>query len=176
MIGGVKDDIGKAETRAVEKIDSKVDDLALKLGTRMAKAEGDLARLSTEVANTRSQLQSLQLAANEIEKLLPSLVERLVRSTRLDPPAAAREGRRHRPLPDDQPRTPGSRSAHEKGYWIARRSLRLWPVVGNQLEEAVVSFCSIALLVIYVHSVLPPLLPCLYTCAYCIARENKAHS
>ena len=142
MIGGVKDDIGKAETRTVQKIDSKVDDLAHKLGTRMSKAEGDLARLSTEVATTRTQLQSLQLAADEREKALPALVEKLVRSSRPEPSTTVglRESRRHHPLPDEQLQAPGTRVAHEEGYWIARRSLRLWPVEGEQLEEAVLSF------------------------------------
>ena len=90
MISSVKTDIEKAETRTVEKMDSKVDDLAGKLQTRMTRAETDLATLGAEVANTRQQLETMRLAAVEQQletmrlaavenaRTLPGLVEEAV--------------------------------------------------------------------------------------------------
>ena len=67
MISSVKADIGRAETRTVEKIDSKVDDLAGKLEARMSKAETDLSRLGSEVASTGKNLEDLRLTTAERE-------------------------------------------------------------------------------------------------------------
>ena len=108
----------------------------------MSKAERDLARLSTEVASTRAQLQTLQLATQEKERTLPEQVEKLVK-LRLEQTQAAerRVGRRHRPLQESGVTAPtGTREIHHKNYWVARRSLRLWPVMGDNVEEAVISF------------------------------------
>ena len=49
-------------------------------------------------------------------------------------------------------------------------------IADKTLESIEEEGCRIALLVIYVHSVLPPLFPCLHICTYCTDRENKAHS
>ena len=143
MIGGVKEDISRAESRTGDRIDSKVDDLALKLGARMSKAETDLARITSEVATTRAELQSLRDSTKEQEKALPSLAESLVKA-RIAPDQ--RSVRRPRPLPETQASQPlvptavSSRSLNEERYWTARRTLRLWPVEGDSLEEAVISF------------------------------------
>ena len=146
MISGVKDDIGRAETRTMEKIDSKVDDLALQLGTRMSKAETDLARLGSDVASTRTQLETLKLAADERARQLPGLIEDAVKARLRDTPAAGkleegRLGRRHRPLADPMATAPVSiRNHNEDRYWIARRTLRLWPIQDDPLDDAVIAF------------------------------------
>ena len=140
MIGGVRGDIERAESRTVDKIDSKVDDLASKLGTRMSKAETDLARLSSEVASTRNQLETLRLATEEREKALPSLIEAALKERTDVVPRAdegQRLGRRPRPINDA---APVSRVVSEEKYWSARKTLRIWPVVGDALEAAVVGF------------------------------------
>ena len=144
MIRGVKDEIGRAESRTVERIDAKVDDLANKLGTRMDKAETDLGRLGTELASAKNQLEQLKLAADEKEKALPELVGRLVREKSAMLVPVARPGRRHRPLAGDATAVDAPRQAmHNDGeekYWVARRTLRVWPVEGEDLSKAVVSF------------------------------------
>ena len=145
MIGGVKDDIGRAESRTAEKIDTKVDDLAGKLGARMTKAETDLARISAELATTRNQLETVMIAADEREKALPKLVETLL-SSRTDTPAPdQRPGRRHRPLALTDT-TMSTRTLNEERYWTARKSLRLWPVEGVSTKEAVLTFLEKKLL------------------------------
>ena len=72
IITSVKSDIGQAEARTVAKIDTKVDVLAVKLQTRMSRAETDLARLGTEMAVMREPLDALKLAAEERERGPPS--------------------------------------------------------------------------------------------------------
>ena len=146
MIGGVKDDIGRAETRTMEKIDSKVDSLAQQLGTRMSKAETDLARLTSEVASSRNQILAMQQAATAQEKALPALVESLVK-TRLDG-NPDRPGRRPRQLTADPANSApqSSKIVIEERYWTARKTLKIWPVEGEQLDEAVVSFLENKLL------------------------------
>ena len=144
MISSVKADIGRAESRTVEKIDSKVDDLAGKLDVRLSKAETDLARLGGEVATTRQQLDTMRLAAVEREKALPGMVEEILRARVPPTPSNDRQGagRRHRPLTSDQARTiTAGRGNNDDKYWLARRTLRLWPIPGDDdLETAVVSF------------------------------------
>ena len=83
IITSVKSDIGQAEARTVAKIDTKVDVLAVKLQTRMSRAETDLARLGTEMAVMREPLDALKLAAEERERGLPALVESIVRKRQL---------------------------------------------------------------------------------------------
>ena len=138
-IGGVEEDIGQAKTRTVEKIDSKVDDLATRLGTRMSKAETDLTRPGTEIASTREQLQTMRLAAEERERALPGMIDTILKTQNvLNAP-----GRRHRPVALDAtvPSAP-ARTGPEEKYWVSRGTLQLWPVVGDkaQLKNAVVNF------------------------------------
>ena len=142
MISGVKEDIGKAENRTANKIDSKVDDLANKLGTRMSKAEADLTRMGSELAAARQQLEAVKLAAEEREKTLPALIESIVaKKSGPLPLSDARPGRRHRPLQLEAAATPPTiRSTNDESYWRARRTLRLWPVEGEDLDVAVVAF------------------------------------
>ena len=134
MITSVKADIGRAETRTVEKIDTKVDDLAGKLQSRMSKAESGLAQLGTEVAATRQQMESLKLAADERERRLPQIVEELVKA-KLATVVDAKPGRRHQPLqgPDNTALSANAARAptdRDDKYWQARRTLRLWPIPG----------------------------------------------
>ena len=136
MIASVRTDIGRAESRTAEKIDSKVDDLADKLQTRMAKAEIDLARLGSEMNNTRKQLDLMKLEAEEKEKSLPKLVEEAVKA-RFSATTLDRQGRRPRPVAEA---TAATRAGNEDKYWIARRTLRLWPVEGEDLNKAVIAF------------------------------------
>ena len=145
MIGGVKEDIGRAEVRTVAKIDEKVDDLAGKLGARMSRAEADLAKVSADLDTARKQLEAVQATATEREKALPGIVESIVAS-KLDS-AEPKPGRRHRPLPlEHQGASAASKPANDDKYWHARKSLRLWPVVGENLKEAVQSFLQNKLL------------------------------
>ena len=134
MITSVKSDIGQAEVRTSQKIDSKVDDLAVKLQTRMSKAETDLARLGSEVATTRQQLHSMKLAAEERERALPGMVQEMLN--------ARTTGRRHRPLQGAEAATRqvGQSSDNEDKYWAARRTLRLWPIEGDDVERSVLHF------------------------------------
>ena len=148
MISSVKADIGRAETRTVEKIDSKVDDLAGKLEARMSKAKTDLSRLGSEVASTRKNLEDLRLTTAEREKSIPKLIEEAV-TARL----AARDpgtSRRPRPLVESTPRPPQTQKsqAHEEKYWVARHTLRVWPVPGEdrELKSAFLEFLASKLL------------------------------
>ena len=142
MIGGVKEDIGKAESRTASKIDSKVDDLACKLGARMSKAEADLSRLGAELATARQQLEAVRIAADERDKALPDMVSAIVakkiasQDTRPD----VRPGRRPRLLELAAPRP-----TNEESYWRARRTLRIWPVEGEDLKQGVISFLELKL-------------------------------
>lgn len=112
MISSVKTDIDKAETRTVEKIDSKVDDLAGKMETRVARAETELTTLGADMASTRQQLESIRLAAAESAKAIPGIVNDAITArlaskqddrppTGGDRPGGERPGRRPRPLPPD---------------------------------------------------------------------------
>ena len=146
MIGGVKEDIGRAESRTASKIDSKLDDLACKLGARMSKAEADLSRLGTELATARQQLEAVRIAADEREKALPDMISSIVamkipqntQDTRLD----VRPGRRPRLLDTTAAR---SGPTSEESYWKARKTLRIWPVEGEDLKESVISFLELKL-------------------------------
>ena len=145
MIGGVKEEIGQAESRTAAKIDSKVDDLASKLDVRMSKAESDLSRLATELASTREQLAAVKIASEEREKTLPELVESLLKA-RPDTAGAisVRAGRRHRPLnqlvDSGATQLEPNRATNEENYWRARKTLRVWPIEGDDLKSAVIDF------------------------------------
>ena len=126
--------------------DTKVDDLAGKLQTRMSKAETDLARLTGEMASTKRSFESLKLAAEERDKTLPQLVEDAVRARLASNETKA--ARRPRPLPvaDTQlstlPPSNNTRNSNEDKYWLARKTLRMWPVPGqgDELKTAAIAF------------------------------------
>ena len=136
MFKNLREDIAKSETNTGRKID----DLSAKLSSRLTKAEADLTRVGAEVATTRTELCTLKEKLGEQERALPDMVELAVarkfntRSAELDPLAAT--GRRPRQLGaarEDQ-------TEKEEKYWDARASLRMWPVIGDDMALAVLDF------------------------------------
>ena len=134
----VRKDIAGLESSTAKKID----DLSSKLSTRLAKAEKDLSQLGNQIASSRDELEALKTRAERQEASIPRMIEEAVakKLSSKDLP-----GRRPRQIPPVFGPNDGNRQqieVKEERYWEARRSLRLWPVPGDDLPAAVMDFLS----------------------------------
>ena len=142
MFDKIREDIAKSETSTANKIDAKVDDLSSRITARLTKAEGDLSRLGGQIALGRSDIDDMKNKMEGQEQRMVELVDKAV-DRRLG--GLPMEGRRPRQTPttrgNTEQTTSGSTSSvKEERYWEARRSLRIWPVTGENLKLATLSF------------------------------------
>ena len=140
MFKNLREDIAKSESNTGQKID----DLTAKLTSRLSKAEADLSKVGMEVATTRTELLAVREKMDEQERSLPEMVEIAV-ARKLDSRPADAE-----PSTGRRPRQLGSaridQTEKEEKYWDARASLRMWPVVGDDMAAAVIDFLDKKLL------------------------------
>ena len=142
----VRNDIASLESSTSKKID----DLSNKLTSRLNKAEKDLSQLGIQIAETRQEVEELKTKNERREAHLHALVDEVVakRLTSVPPPAGA-IGRRPRQIPPQFGPNDGNSTpvdVKEERYWEARRSLRLWPITGENLCTAVLQFLTEKLL------------------------------
>ena len=114
----------------------KIDELSSKLTTRLSKAEKTLTQLSTQIATSREEVETLRERMNMTEKLLPDIVDAAV-AKRL---ARTAPGRRPRSGAPEE--VQASADLKESRYWEARRTLKMWPIVGDNLPTAVLNFVT----------------------------------
>ena len=128
----IKTDIAKSETSTVSQIDEKIDGMAKKLNNRMDRAETDIKKMNEQIASTKTEILRLKANSDKEAANLPKLVEALV-STAVTGNASL-------------PSTPAGETAQDVKYWKARRTLKLWPVEGSDLEKSVRDFLTTQLL------------------------------
>ena len=123
MLKGLEKKMDQSEARMTTKIDAKIDGLGERLEGRIMKAETEIAVLSASLDRTRQELE-------------------LVKARTEDRPDATGQ-RRPRPLPraglapDLAQSHPLTSTTREDKYWLARRQLRMWPIVGDDLDQSV---------------------------------------
>ena len=135
----VRSDIASLEAST----STKIDDLSSKLSSRLSKAEKDLSQLGTQIAASREEVERLKTQIDRHEASVPSLVEAAVTARLATAPNTSTIGRRPRQIPPGFAPGDGNRlsaAVREERYWEARRSLRLWPVTGEDLRQGVADF------------------------------------
>ena len=147
LIKGLATDMARTEASMVQKID----DLSGQVSERLGKAETGIANLSKQVTDVKSELDSLKESNAEQDRRLPMLVERLVTKKLADSQSQPRgRGQAPRPLQrvEGTLEVPSQhqRSNTDDKYWEARRSLRIWPITGDDLKSAVMTFIKDKLL------------------------------
>ena len=162
MIKGVRTDIASSEDRMA----SKFDELSVKLTARIDKTEAEISSLAVQVSRTKAEIETARKKVEEQDNRLPAMIEQIVAQklqTQARPPPRSR-GPAPRPLrapgdPADALRTDSDSRAQvlEARYLEARKSLRLWPVVGDDVMDGVRTFLVEKLLC-------PPNLICLDGC------------
>ena len=128
---------------AGQKTDSLQDELVGKLEANdQAVSELQLAvtDVTLGVDENRRAINQVRAEVERREVQLPDKVRAIVQEA-LDRPGTrpTPSGIRHRPLGGDSEQVPAVTTDKEDGYWLARRSLRLWPVSreGNLTERTV---------------------------------------
>ena len=141
LISGVRTDIASSE----ERMSKRFDDLSVKLSARIDKTEAELSSLGTQVARTRAEIEATRKRVDDRDKTLPQMIEQIVNQkleTGGRPTPRGGRGQAPRPLraPDNSvERAHRSRDLEHK-YYEARRSLRIWPVAGENLAVGVKEF------------------------------------
>ena len=130
MISGVRSDIAKSEANTAARIDSKLDDVSDKFTARLSTTEATVASLGTDVARMQSEILTMKKKADTQARSLSAVVEDIVTRKLSTNPNPA-------PLP--RPLTT-SANTFEKKYWLARRSLRVWPIPGPDYELSLLQF------------------------------------
>ena len=126
---------------------TKIDTLSANLSSRLTKAENNLAGISTQLTDAMREVEEIKHKSDRAEKDLPDLVERIV-ARHLATPAGQRprsNNRRGRPASEINP-VNAQDTPLDDMYWNARKSLRIWPVPGTNLTEAVLAFLRVRLL------------------------------
>ena len=151
MIKGVRTDIASSEDRMAKKFD----ELSTKLTERIDKTEAEISSLATQVSRTKVEIEATKKKVEDQSDRLPAMIDRIV-ARKLDALPRNQTGSRGptpRPLrlPSsalDAPRAgPDPRSIElESKYLEARRSLRLWPVTGEDVLAGVRTFLTEKLL------------------------------
>ena len=112
LINGVRRDIADTERRTNAKLDSLSDGFTV----RMENNEKEVKKMAKQLADSRKDVQDLRKQVEGDKEALPDLVRRMVRDTGSNP--GGRAG------PADS-----SGESKENKYWMARKSLKLWPVL-----------------------------------------------
>ena len=118
---------------------AKIETLAENLTDRLDKAEKDVAKIRSDlnIHKTRARLDA---------KTLPDMIEKIVArklaEKNPDQPLPSTSKQRPRPLRpgSDLLPTQAVSASHADKYWLARRSLRCWPVQGEDFVAAAVCF------------------------------------
>ena len=142
MFKEVRGDIAKSEENTVKQIDKKIEGLSSKLALRLDRAEGDLSRLGSQVADARADIAKIKEKSNTSAADVQERISAIER--RLNAPPSAT----HRPIPpltgaNATPLTRPASVRQEESYWKARRSLRLWPCRGPDYDKSVREFLGI---------------------------------
>ena len=133
-----------AEARTAKKIDELESNLGRRIKAAETRVEAVQERV-TEVANTvlllEEELETVKaqhVDVRALEKALPEMVNRILEKQ--DGPASLPGPSRKRRRPLGSPTNADQRMVgkpdKEDKYWIARRSLLLWPIKGENLPEA----------------------------------------
>ena len=141
MIRGVRSDIASSEDR----IAKRFDELSVNLSTRMDKTEADIADLSVQVSRTKVEIENARKRVEDQELKLPQMIEQIVSQKLESRPRSSlpRRGQTPRPVrPSASVERPGTGRTEqlEAKYLEARRSLRIWPVPGDDLMASVATF------------------------------------
>ena len=126
--------ISDAEKRTASRLKKMNDDIA----KRLDGAEASIGRLEGKQQGMDNKIEEIRKEAEKQASELPARVEDLVaRSLN-----GGREGAGPRPR---RPTARGSAtaatgSAREEKYWEARRSLKLWPIIGQDIKAGVEKF------------------------------------
>ena len=144
MNKAIRTDIARSETSTGKKID----ELSGHLTARMSKAEEEIGSISTRVSEALTEIERLKVTTTATESKLPELVDKILREQNMESrPGTSTQGRRPRPrLAGLERASATGGSDQEAKYWLARRSLRLWPVKGADLARAVIQFLTEKLL------------------------------
>ena len=138
----VRDDVNRSETSTSGKIDT----LSKKMADRLGNTEQSVKCLSKDVATVKADLAKVKRKASEDTLKLERLVERVVEkkleaNTNTSTPVHARRPRVGERLLTGANLQPVEHNrGKEETYLKARRSLKMWPVTGDNLEEATVEF------------------------------------
>ena len=137
----VREDVRKSESGTASRIDS----LSKKMTDRLHKAEQNVKVLSKDVTFIKSDMvkvkKNVSLESTRLEKLIVETVDKKL-SDRQDltghrPRQLPLSGANLVPLDGPAPPLPSSQS---DAYLKARKSLKMWPVTGDNLPQAAVTF------------------------------------
>ena len=140
----VREDVNRSEASTSTKIDT----LTKKMTDRLGTAEQSVKCLSQDMATVMTDIGRLKrrtaMDESKLEKVVEAAVDRKLATVKTD---GLRRPRR--PLTGANLITPEPRSGgdpREKDYFKARRSLKLWPVSGDDLRHAALTFVQDKLL------------------------------
>ena len=151
-LDGLRADIAGSTTS----MGNKIDGLSSKLGARLDRAEKDLSNLGSQMAETRQDVDKIRELVDERDGALAGLVEQAV-TKKFASLTGTDKGKRPRTLGLPRPvgavagavalqelemHDPPSIADKESKYWAARKTLRLWPVIGDDLQNAVLGFLT----------------------------------
>ena len=141
----VREDVNRSEASTSTKIDS----LSKKMTDRLGKAEQSVKCLSQDMATVMTDIGRLKSKAAVDEHRLEKVVEAVVEKKLASSAQTDTLRRPRRPLTGANLVPLESASfddRREKNFFLARRSLRLWPVRGADLQVAALNFLQEKLL------------------------------
>ena len=127
---------------AVVKLKDQVDDNSNKLQVLSTSTRQAAEASALEIASLHKKIEAKDVARKEEIERLRKTVSELPPARSLAQPATSPDLSSTRPLYSDVARdrkalAPPSLSSFEEKYWTARRSLRLWPVEGQNKHDLV---------------------------------------
>ena len=138
MIKSLENKIQQSEVRTATKIDSKIDGLVESLTKRMDRTEAELVTLNVNLAQAQSDIEDMREMASGDR--IKKLVEEAVKSNEESVGRRPRPRGQARPDLHEPPHPPAARTREER-YWLARRQLRIWPVLPTaDLDSGVRAF------------------------------------
>lgn len=138
----VREDISKSENSTASRIDS----LSKRMTDRLNKAEQGVKSLSQDMTVVKADIARVRADASRestrIDKMIGEVVDKKLELLRPSSPTSIRRPRTPRPLTGANliPLDTARAGDKEENYWKARRSLKMWPVEGNDLAEAALRF------------------------------------
>lgn len=130
MIAGVRSDIAKSEANTV----ARIDDLSSGLTTRLTSAELAISTLGGDIARVQNDIAAFKQKSDVQARSLSTVVEEIVTRKLASRPPPSR--------PAKASATFGGASSVEQKYLEARKSLRMWPVPGPDLQKSVIDFVT----------------------------------
>ena len=144
MFKEVRGDIAKSEESTVRQIDKKIEGLSTKLTTRLDRAENDLSKLGSQVADTRSEMEIMRGRTESSVAAMQKRIDAIQKQLAPVPPTSGRTSPGPR-LTGANAAPIGTSARNEERYWNARRSLRIWPCRGPDYDKSVREFLGIML-------------------------------